>query len=53
MVLGKRLKYQQKQILHHSLLFIIQNIASGYTLCHLENWFFNLYVSLKSFHGRV
>ena len=34
-------------------LFTIQKIASGYTLCHLENWFFQLYVSLKSFHGRA
>ena len=22
-------------------------------LCHLENWFFHLYVSLKSFHART
>ena len=53
MVLKKRPKHQQKQILHHSFLFIIQNVASGYTLCHLDNWFFHLYVSLKSFHGRA
>ena len=38
MVLGKRPKYQQKQVLNHWFLFIIQNVASGYTLCHLENW---------------
>ena len=53
MALGKRPKYQQKQILHHSFLFIIQNDVSGYTLCHLENRFFHLYVSLRSLHGRA
>ena len=37
-----------------SFVFInIQNVASGYTLCHLENWFLHLYISLKSFHGRA
>ena len=34
-----------------SFVFTIQNVVSGYTLCHLENLFFYLYVSLKSFHG--
>ena len=53
MVLGKRPKYQQKRILDHSILFIIGNVASGYSICHLENWFFHLYVSLKSFHGKT
>ena len=49
MVLEKRSKYQWKRILDHSFLFTIQNVASGYTLCHLENWFFHLYVSAKHF----
>ena len=53
MILGKRPKYQKKQILHHSFLFIIQNVASGYNICHLENWFFHLFLSLKAFHGRA
>ena len=49
MVLGKRPKYQQKRILDHSLLFNIQDVASGYTLCHLENCFFHVYLSLNRF----
>ena len=53
MVLGKRPKYQQTQILDHLILFIIRNVVSGYRICHLENWFFHLYVSLKSFHRRT
>ena len=53
MVSVKRPKDQHKRILDHSFLFTIQNVASGYTLCHLENWFFHFYVSLKSFHGRA
>ena len=53
MVLGKRPKYQQKQILHNFFLLIIQNVASDYTFYHLENRFFHLSVSLKSFHGRA
>ena len=52
-VSGKGPKHQHKRILDHSFLFTIQNVASGYTLCHLENWFFHFYVSLKSFHGRA
>ena len=47
MVSGKRPKYQQKGILDHSFLFTIQNVASVYTLCNLENCFFHLYVFFK------
>ena len=43
-VSGKRPKHQQKRILDHSFSFTIQNVASGYILCHLENWFFQLYL---------
>ena len=44
MVLGKGPKYYiiYYIVLHHLFLLIIQNVASGYTLCHLENWFFHL-----------
>ena len=52
MVLGRRPKYRQKRIFH-SFLFVIQNVASDYTLRHLQNWFFHLYVSLKPFHGKT
>ena len=47
MVSEKRPKYQQKQILDLSFLFTVQNIASGYTCCHLENCFFLLYAGFK------
>ena len=53
MVSEKRPKYQYKRILDHSFLFTTQNVAYGCTPCHLENWFFHLYVSLKSLHGRA
>ena len=44
MISGKRPEYQQKRILDLSVLFTITNIASGYTPCHLENFYFLLYV---------
>ena len=47
MVSGKRPKYQQKRILDHLFLFNIQKLASGYSLCHLENCFFHFYVYFK------
>ena len=47
MVSRKRTIYQYKQILDLSFLFTIKNVASGYTLCHLENYFFFLYISFK------
>ena len=34
MVSGKSPKYQWKRVLDLSFLFTIQNVASGYTLCH-------------------
>ena len=37
MVSGKGPKYQQKRIIDLSFLFTIKIVASGYTLCHLEN----------------
>ena len=40
-------KYLQKQILDLAFLFTVQNVASGYTLCHLENCFILLYVCFK------
>ena len=47
MVLGGRPNYQKKRILDLSLLFTIKNVTSGYTLCHLENCFFLLYVYFR------
>ena len=44
MVSGKKTKYQQKRILDLSFLFTSKN---GYILCHLENFFFFLYLCLK------
>ena len=49
MASGKRPKYQWKRISDHSFLFAIQNVDFGYILCHLENWFFHLYVFLNRF----
>ena len=47
MVSGKRPEHQQKQILDLSILFTIKNVASGYTLCHLENSCVALYVCFR------
>ena len=38
-VSGKGPKYKKKGILDHLFLFTIQNVASGYTLSHLEIFF--------------
>ena len=56
MVLGKGPKYYiiYYIVLHHLFLLIIQNVASGYALCHLENWFFHLSkVKLKINLGKL
>ena len=47
MVSGRNTKYQYKWILDLLILFTIKNVASGYTLCHLENRFFHLHVCFK------
>ena len=44
MVSGRRPKYHWKQILDLSFLFTLQNVASGYTIYHLENYIFLSFV---------
>ena len=48
MVSGKKAEISVERDLDLSFLFTSKNVASGYTLCDLENCFFLLYVGFKN-----
>ena len=49
MVSGKKSEISVEKNFRTFVLFTSKNVASGYTLCHLENCFILLYVCFKIF----
>ena len=54
MVSGEKTEISVEKNFRFFVLFTSKNVASGYTLCHLENCFFLLYVCFKGgLSGRI
>ena len=47
MVSGKKTEIPVDKNFRSFVFIYSKNVASGYTLCHLENYFFLLYVCFK------